>query len=347
MLVGCSSKKSAHLGPSADGASPGGDAAPITTDGGVSCAFDDGVADPPCALGEQRRCNGKCFSTVGECKAGCRYVGEAWYPMGFVFENNIAYGFESGNVVRVNLATYESKTYVAPDLASFTSMVVRDGKIYFAGFYSIYVADQTGASQQWVQLPSDPEYLAQVGGTVFATGGPNEQLYAVAIDQPTPVLVRSGVWEIAYDDTYLYEYSAIDAGQSLSTNRCTVDRVATPTLVTRDMGVGSGQILGDYLYWYTSSASAAGPGYVRVPKGGGVVEPVMTTTWFKSTAAGKDVLFALDANGQVLRVQPGADSSVIARVDATTAQVVASDGTWPYVATTGNDDGALFRLLAE
>jgi hypothetical protein len=348
-IVGCSSNNATPGTSSPDAGTPtnasGGTGATSVTDGASPCTPDDRQADPPCALGEQMRCNGKCFSTPGECKAGCRYMGKAWYPAGYVFENGMAYGYEAGNIVRVNLDTYESKTYSTPGSASFSRMVVYAGNVYFSDGAWLDVADETGASQQWVQLPQTIDQLAQVSGTIFALNVLNRQLYSIAIAQPTPVTAASSVYGIAYDETYLYE-SAAPSGSSTSVYRATVDQVASPTYVTNLLGVGQGQNLGDYLY--SATAGSGGFTYIRVPKGGGPSETVATvTTMYQSTAAGTGVMFALDADGQVWRVAPGSAGQVIATVDANAAQVIASDGKWAYVATTGNSDGALFRILAQ
>jgi hypothetical protein len=142
----------------------------------------------------------------------------------------------------------------------------------------------------------------------------------------------------------LYLVGRFGPGMQAGTYRFDAGDLTTPTFVTHELMDLGGRLTGDFLYDLSGNIDQVA--YTRVAKTGGAVQELLRAPMpFKSTAAARDALYALDAEGQVQRIRAPQDITRVARGDAEQAVAVVSDGDHVYLATGKNTDGGLFRIL--
>jgi hypothetical protein len=350
--------------PGPDGAAQGADGGAATeaaTEAGLDCTPDDGVADPPCAGGEQMRCNGKCFAKLGECKAGCWLVATARNTRGILFENGIAYNYNGTSLTRTDLSTY-AETHIeaypgTPTTPSATlgvgGVVVKNGVAYAYDGAWLDKADSSGSFTQWVKTPLFTiERIAVAGDTIYLIdGSSNLATVSISTQAAASVTVTGGpsVFGLGYDDAYLYwTGSPANSGGTTGTYRAAAaDGLAMSQSLGTELMSLDGPIYGAYLYERVGTMS---PTWRRMPKTGGAAQDFLSGQGtvgasLLSTTAVNDAFYGLDPQGQVHRFRSTADDAVVARVDPTQVQMIGSDGMYAYVATGANANGGLFRIL--
>jgi hypothetical protein len=308
------------------------------------CTPDDGVPDPPCGQGEQMRCNGKCFTTPGQCQAGCELVARARNTRNVLFEHGLAYHYNASTLTVTDLATHvEKANLLGPFSSSFRVVGVRDGSVYWHFEGWLYKAPAGGDTIQWVKTPALlADSLAFAGNQLYLAG--DSTLYGVPLgDAPAVTTLSTAGYDVGYDDAALYLVGALGT-DTLGTYRFAGGDLTKSVFLTRELMDLGGRIYGDYLY--SEDATGGQAVYRRVAKTGGATQAFLTTPMqFRSTVAAHDALYALDAEGKVKRIRSAQDIAEVARGDAAQAFAVVTDGESVYLATGLNQDGGLFRIL--
>jgi len=358
IALGCADSKGGSSGPGdGDGGTTGtggttgiggtGSSGDPSSGGNLSieCEPDDGIADPPCAEAEVR-CNGKCFSAIGQCRAGCQLVAMRGTARGAEFGDGFMYIFDTPAMQRVNLDTLEATP--VPNAFQIDSAVAANGTVYWLNDDGISRLEPDGSSTLLYEGPyPSADRMAIVGDLLLA--GTSLGYAAMPLAGGEVIELPFEPSSLGYDDTYIYFVDRLAGDAGLYTYRVRPDQLDSPELLVEQFAklsfrggyALSRRVFGDYLYWYDYGDTETTLN--RLPIGGGESEPVaIVPDSYENAAAFRDHFCGVSATGEVI-CHTGPDQSHVAvrEVDAAHDEVY-SDGQDLFYAA---DAGGFFRIV--